>query len=88
MMRGAIDDDEPVGAGKVGAAAESAFDDGEKREKEERDGERADGQEEANFFAKEIGENQATEISCGTSRVSVLLRAAAFDQHTLVEMQA
>ena len=38
-----------------------------KREQEQRHGERADGQHQSNLLAKEIGEDQSSGISCGTS---------------------
>ena len=53
----AVDDHETVGTGDIGAAIESAAHDGEEREEKERDGEGADGQDEAKLFAEEVGEN-------------------------------
>src|SRR5580704_10731202 len=58
--RRAIDDDEPVGTSDVGAAAERALDDREKRKQEERDGEGSDSQDQANLFAEEIREDESS----------------------------
>ena len=55
-------DDQAVRACNLFPAAESALHHCQKREKEQSDGEGADGQDQANFFAKQIGEDQAAEF--------------------------
>jgi len=58
----AVDDHQAVGTGDVRAAAEGALNDGKEGEQEQGNCERADGENEPYFFAKEIGENQAAEF--------------------------
>src|SRR6266436_2908040 len=58
----AADDDQAVRAGDFRAAAEGALHHGKKREENQCDGKRSDGEDEPNLFAEEIGENQAAEF--------------------------
>src|SRR5205085_11929165 len=58
----AYDDHQTVGAGDVRAPPEGALYDREEREQKQRDREGADRENEPDFFAEEIGQNQAAEV--------------------------
>src|SRR5215470_1259267 len=60
--RGPIDNHQAICTSNIGSAAKRIAHHSEESEQEEGDGERADGQKEAELFAKEIGDDQAAEF--------------------------
>src|SRR6202007_319291 len=57
-----VDDDKAIGSSNFFSAAEGAFHYGKKRKQKRRYGDRADREDQANFLAKQICENQSAEF--------------------------
>src|SRR6266849_103897 len=60
-----------VGAGNFRASAESALHHGEEHEKNQRDGEGADGKDQTDFLAKEIGKDEPAEFHAAPPAITV-----------------
>ncbi len=86
--RGAVDDDEAIRPGHIGAAVEGVAHDGKKGEQEQRDGERADGEEQANFLAKQIRPDDARKFHATPPAVTLCGDLRPLHENTLVEMQS
>src|SRR5256886_9670975 len=71
-----VDDHQPIGAGDFDAAIEGAPYDGQEREEDERDREGANGQNQADLFAEEVGENEPAESHAASDRKSTRLNSS------------
>src|SRR5882724_5949286 len=67
----AVGDHQAVSAGNLRAAAESASYHGEKHEKNQRDGEGADGEDQTDLLAKEIGEDEPAKFHAAPPAITV-----------------
>src|SRR2546427_7401553 len=67
----AVGNHQAVGAGNLRAAAESALHHGEKHKENQSDGERADGKDQTDFLAKEIGEDEPAEFHAAPPAITV-----------------
>src|SRR6266849_1389498 len=66
-----VGNDQTVGAGNFRAAAERALHHREKHEENQSDGERADGKDQTDFLAKEIGEDEPTKFHAAPPAITV-----------------
>src|SRR6266404_1554073 len=67
----AVGNDQTVGTGNFRAAAESALHHGEEHEKNQRNSEGADGQDQADLLAKEIGKDEPAEFHAAPPAITV-----------------
>src|SRR6266403_114491 len=67
----AVGNYQAVGAGNFRAAAESAFHHGEKHKENQSDGEGANGKDQTNLLAKEIGENEPAKFHAAPPAITV-----------------
>src|SRR5712664_238415 len=67
----AVGNHQAVSAGNLRAAAESALHHGEKHKENQSNGERADGKDQTDFLAKEIGEDEPAEFHAAPPAITV-----------------